>query len=104
MWWVEWSGLEFFSTLGLPTIQVLDRQDMRPRSRECISMNPVISWIVLLGSSVAPKKVDVQRWRLFVLARERKCEAFTSRQRTSSQERLEGNEAVIVGGVEELLH
>ena len=27
MWWVEWSWLEFFSTLGLPTIQVLDRQD-----------------------------------------------------------------------------
>ena len=28
MLWVEWSWLEFFSTLGLPTIQVLDRQDM----------------------------------------------------------------------------
>jgi len=28
MWWVERSGLEFFSTLGLPTICVLDRQDM----------------------------------------------------------------------------
>merc|ERR1712012_987060 len=28
MWWVEWSGLEFFSILGLPTICVLDRQDM----------------------------------------------------------------------------
>jgi len=28
MWWVEWSGLEFFSNLGLPTICVLDRQDM----------------------------------------------------------------------------
>jgi len=52
-------------------------------------MNPAISWIVLLGSSVAPKKVDVRRWRLFVLARERKCEAFTSRQRTSSPGKLQ---------------
>ena len=33
--------------------------------------------------------VDVRRWRLFVLARERKCEAFTSRQRTSSPGKLQ---------------
>ena len=33
--------------------------------------------------------VDVRRWRLFVLARERKCDAFTSRQRTSSPGKLQ---------------
>jgi len=33
--------------------------------------------------------VDVRWWRLFVLARERKCDAFTSRQRTSSPGKLQ---------------
>ena len=65
----------------------------------------------------------MEDWRLFVLARERKCEAFTSQQRTSSPGKLqdhwvgikfnlsrnialtlEGDEAVIVSGVAQLLH
>jgi len=41
-----------------------------------------------LGSSVAPNIV-MEDWRLFVLARERKCEAFTSQQRTSSPGKLQ---------------
>ena len=44
MWWVERSGLEFFSTLGLPTIQVLDRQDMLSSD---LGLGNVFRWIRL---------------------------------------------------------
>merc|ERR1712142_271327 len=39
--------------------------------------------LVGLCSSCAPK-ILMEGWRLFVLAREKKCESFTSQQRTSS--------------------
>merc|ERR1712212_475189 len=66
-------------------------------------MNPLISWIVLLGSSVAPKKCDVQSETfLYSLERESVMRLLLSRAHLL-QERLERNEAVIVSGVAHLL-
>merc|ERR1711971_437374 len=66
-------------------------------------MNPLISWIVLLGSSVAPKKCCSVGDFLYSL--EREC---VKRLLLSSahllQERLERNETLIVSGVAQLLH
>merc|ERR1712130_100727 len=67
-------------------------------------MNPLISWIVLLGSSVAPKMCDVQL-ETFLYSLEREsvvCLLLSSAHLL--QERLERNEAVIVSGVAQLLH
>merc|ERR1712130_385877 len=67
-------------------------------------MNPLISWIVLLGSSVAPKMCDVQL-ETFLYSLEREsvvCLLLSSAHLL--QERLEGDEAVIVSGVAQLLH
>merc|ERR1711899_676290 len=67
-------------------------------------MNPLISWIVLLGSSVAPEKCDVQIGDfLYSLERERVKRLLLSSAHLL-QERLEWNEAVIVSGVTQLLH
>jgi len=57
-----------------------------PRSRECYCDEPilVLGRFSILDSSDAPKKCDVLIGDLFVLARVRKGEEFTSLQRTSS--------------------
>ena len=41
-------------------------------------------------------------WRLFVLARERKCEPFTSQQRTSSPGKLKGDRSNILSAGQEV--
>merc|ERR1712029_808018 len=107
MWWVEWSGLEFFSILGLPTICVLDRQDMLSSD---LGLGNVFRLIRLfLGlfywvhQSLQKRLMFVGGDFLYSLERESVMRLLFGSAHLL-QERLEGNEAVVVGGVAELLH
>merc|ERR1712077_59596 len=81
-----------------PILQNIDR----PRSRNVILINRLISW--LLDSSDSPKMCDVHGWRPLLTLLSRICENLLFSSAHLFQEGDEGHEAIIILWFTKLLH